>query len=175
MPGIRPSRQPRIDRVLWFWSRMNSPSGFLGIHWGDNAHNAAVHLGLRCDSWEPWEGGQSYEACFDVEHPVDVFGRKAFVRLFRKGDGLEGLSLRFMHCGSARQDLTDAVCKEFGLRLYEGTLYEVFGDGAALRFDYDKGDDSCRLTVAGAQFGMAFQSFVLKGGFRDLSAGLGPR
>jgi hypothetical protein len=153
---------------------MSSPSGFLGVHWGDNAQDAAVHLGLRCDSWEPWEGGQSYEACFDVEHPVDVFGRKAFVRLFRKGEGLEGLSLRFMHCDSASQDLIDAVRREFGLRLYESTPYDVFEDGAAVRFDYDKGDDSCRLTIAGPQFGKAFQAYVLEGGFRDLSAGLSP-
>jgi hypothetical protein len=153
---------------------MSSPKGFLGVKWGDDVRAAASHLGLSCETWEPWEGGSGYEACFDIDHPVDAFGRRAYVRFFRSRDGLEGLSLRFTQCGATRDDLAVAVRQAFSLKEAGAAVYEIFHDGGAVRLDYDNGDDTCELTLAGPRFGKAFANYVLQEGFKNLSHGLRP-
>ena len=153
---------------------MNAPVGFLGVKWGDDANSAAARLGMSCDAWESWEGGRGYEACFDIDHPVEAFGRKAFVRLFRNQNRLEGLSLRFMHCGATRDELATAVRQEFELAEADELPYNVFADSAAVHLDYDSGDDSCTLTIAGPRFGQAFAAYLLEQGFKGLAHGLRP-
>ena len=153
---------------------MSSLAGFLGIKWGDDANGAAASLGVSCDEWKSWEGGQDYKACFDINHPVEAFGRKAFVRLFRHQNRLEGLSLRFMHCGATRAELAAAVRQEFALAEANGLPYDVFADGAAVHLDYDSGDDTCTLTIAGPRFGKAFAAYQLEQGFKGLALGLRP-
>src|ERR1043165_155218 len=150
-------------------------NGFLGNKWGDDATEAAARLGLSCAEWTAWEGGRGFEACFDIDHPVTVFGRKAYVRLFRSQNRLEGLSLRFMQCGATRDELTEAVRNEFKLEETEGTLYYVLDDDEVVHLDYDHSDDSCELTIAGPRFGKAFSDYLLEEGFKNLADGLRPR
>jgi hypothetical protein len=146
----------------------------LGVKWGDEATGAAARLRVRCDEWEAWEGGRGYEACFDTDHPVAAFGRKALIRLFRKQNQLEGLSLRFLHCGATRAELAAAVRQEFALAEADGLPYNIFADGAAVHLAYDGGDDTCTLTIAGPRFGQAFAADQLERGFKGLAHGLRP-
>jgi hypothetical protein len=153
---------------------LSSPAGFLGVNWGDDADSAAARLGLHCAAWAAWEGEHGYEACFDTNHPVAAFGRTAFVRLFRQQQRLEGLSLRFMHCGATRAELAAAVRQEFALPESDELPYHVFADGAAVHLAYDSSDDSCTLTSAGPRFGRAFAAYQLERGFKGLAHGLRP-
>jgi hypothetical protein len=154
---------------------MNSPKGFLGLQWGDAPSDAERRLGLTCESWDPWEGGQGYEACFDTDHHVEVFGRQAYVRLFRNQNELQGLSLRFLRCGARRDLLVAAIRQEFSLEKGEGDPYSIFSDGAAVHLGYDSGDDTCTLTIAGPKFGQVFAEYLLQRGFSELSNGIRPR
>lgn len=147
--------------------------GFLGVRWGDDATAAAASLGVRCETWIPWEGGGGFEACFDIDHPVSAFGRQAYVRLFRGQNRLEGLSLRFMECGASREELAGAVRQELHLKKAEGTLYNVLQNGEAVRLGFNPTDDSCELTVTGPSFGKAFAAYLLQEGFKNLASGLG--
>src|SRR5262249_15795360 len=134
-----------------------------------------TRLGLSCQEWRVWEGKRGYETCFDIDHPVDAFGRKAYVRLFRSQNLLEGVSLRFMHCGVTRNELAEAVRRTFNLEATDGTLYHVLNNGEVVHLSYDNSDDSCNLTVAGPRFGKAFADYLLETGLRDLAGGLAPR
>lgn len=169
-----PSAPPLLEPVL-SWFAEKPPTGLLGASWGEDAAAVAVKLGLACERWTLWEGGGGYEACFDTDHPVDVFGGKALARLFRADGRLKGLSLRFLHCGETRDALTDAVGREFHMTTTEGTPYKVYEDGSAVRLDYDSGDDTCRLTITGPEFGKAFANYLLGAGLAGLAGGLGPR
>jgi hypothetical protein len=153
----------------------NLPQGIMGIQWGAEATEAATRLGLSCQEWKVWEGKRGYETCFDIDHPADAFDRKAYVRLFRSQNRLEGVSLRFMHCGATRNELADAVRRTFNLKATEGTLYHILSNGEVVHLGYDNSDDSCSLTVAGPRFGKAFADYLLETGFRDLADELGPR
>lgn len=153
---------------------MNAIEGFLGGRWGDDASIAAAHLGLNCKRWEDWEGRRGYEACFDIDHLVDAFSHKVYVRLFRRQNRLAGLSLRFKQCGATRDELAAAVGKAFDLKVTEGKLYTVFEDGSMVHLDYDSADDTCELTVAGPSFGQAFADYLLEQGFKNLATGLRP-
>lgn len=155
--------------------RMSGPKGFLGVTWGDDASAASTKLHLTCGNWQPWEGNGAYQACFDIDHPVEAFGLQAYARLFQSQGRVEGLSLRFMHCGVTRDVLTTAIRKEFNLTADPGSLYSVFDDGSAVHFSHDSGDDTCQLTVAGPRFGKAFADYMLQQGFRNLGGGMGPR
>ena len=160
----------------WFIISERPPKGFLGFVWGDDAKMAQAKLQLQCERWEPWEGKRGYESCFDIDHLVDAFGHKAYPRLFRSENKLEGLSLRFMQCGAVRNALRNAICKEFATSASNGSPYKIFRDGTAVRFDdIDRGDDSCVLTIAGPAFGPAFGEYQLEDGFKSLSHGLSPR
>ncbi len=151
-----------------------APGGLLGIAWGEDAQAAAGKLGLECGRWTPWEGGSEYEACFDTDHPVEAFGSQAMIRLFRKEGRLQGMSLRYRQGGMKRSALTDAVGKEFQMTTTEGNPYKVFDDGSVVRLDYDRGDDTCELTVTGPDFGKVFAGYVLGVGLRGMAAGLRP-
>jgi hypothetical protein len=154
---------------------VSSISGFLGLKWGDDPHDAARLLGLSCEeSWAPWEGGHGYETCFETVHHVDAFSRKAYVRLFRNQNGLQGLSLRFVQCAATRDPLAAAIRQEFGLEEGEGNPYSIFSDRSVVHLGYDSGDDTCTLTIAGPEFGKAFADYLLRQGFADLSYGLRP-
>jgi hypothetical protein len=38
----------------------------------------------------------------------------------------------------------------------------------------ERSDDTCTLTVVGPRFGKAFSKYLLSGGLREMSRGLGP-
>jgi hypothetical protein len=151
------------------------PTGLLGVSWGEDAEAAAAKLGLACARWTPWEGGQGFDSCFDIDHPVDVFGHKSLVRLFRRDRLLQALSFRFLHCGGIREALTKSVGIEFQMTTGQDTPYKVFENGTVVRLDYDSGDDTCRLTLTGSEFGKAFAGYLLGSGLGDFAAGFRPR
>jgi hypothetical protein len=39
---------------------------------GDDAVQAARHIGLDCQEWQAWEGGEGFEVCSDVGHPIEL-------------------------------------------------------------------------------------------------------
>lgn len=157
--------------VLGMGGDVKTSEGFLGIKWGDEATAAAKRLGLTCSAWEKWEGNRGYETCFDIDHPVDAFGRQAYARLFRAQNRAEGLSLRFMRCSSTRDALTAAIRQEFHLEASPLPLYSTFPDGSVVHFGYDGGDDTCQLTVAGPRFGKSFAEYLLETGFKNFNLG----
>jgi len=79
-----------------------------------------------------------------------------------------------MHCGATRDELAAAVRQEFELEASEDMPYNVFADGAAVHLDYDSGDDTCTLTIAGPHFGKAFADYQLERGIKGLAHGLRP-
>ena len=120
--------------------RMSSPKGILGVEWGEEAAAVASRLGVVCGSgWKPWEGHADFEACQDLEHAVTLFGRPAYVRLFRQGAVLEGLALRFEHCDAGRQELAQKTRELFHLDEKE-SVYRVWADGAAVHLAADRRD-----------------------------------
>jgi len=83
------------------------PSGFLGVRWGDDSTLAARKLRIECPAWHEWEGQTGFEECEDLQHPIESFGHKAFVRLYRAGSRIEGVALEFLPCDdSARLEET---------------------------------------------------------------------
>lgn len=152
---------------------MSAPGGFLGASWNDDALAVAARLGQTSGAWEPWEGAPGFEALFDIDHPVEAFGTRAYLRLFRSGKRLQGLTLRFIHCEAVERRLLSAIRLEFNLPAEDGPLYTVFDNGSVLHFARDSGDDTCQLTVAGPVFGKAFADYQLQRGFEGFS--LGPR
>lgn len=153
----------------------SAPKGYLGLIWGEDAADAARRLGLQCAAWEAWEGGRGYEACFDIDHPHDVFGHKAYVRLFRSEDRIEGLTLRFSRCGAKKKELASKARRAFRLRGPDGMPYTVFKKGEVVHLSHDPGDDTCELTIAGPRFGRAFADYLLEQGFKNLATGFRAR
>jgi hypothetical protein len=165
----------RIALLLFVGCSWMAPRGILGLVWGEDAIQAAVRLGLHCEHWEPWEGGQGFEACFDTERRVAIFGAEALGRLFRREGRLEGISLRFPGCGSHRDALREAVRREFKLKSDSpGEPYHVWWNHALVHLGYDSTDDTCTLTLAGPRLGKVFEGYLMAQGLGDLSRGLRP-
>jgi len=134
---------------------------------------------LRCASWSSWEGNDparsiDYDACFETDHPVRVYGLPAYARLFRKQGRLEGISVRFTHSEALRASLVASIRKGFGMDAGSEFPYAVYADGSLVRFACDEGDDTCELTVAGPSFGKVLATYILGQGFGALGSGLRP-
>jgi hypothetical protein len=154
--------------------RMSSPKGILGVEWGEDAVAAASRLGISCgDGWRPWEDHEGFEACQDLEHALSLFDYPVYVRLFRRNTVLEGVALRFEHCGARKEDLEQKMREAFQIGADEN-LHRVWSDGALVHLASDRSDDTCTLTVAGSRFGKAFSKHLLAGGLREMGRGLGP-
>ena len=154
--------------------RVSPPSGLLGLKWGDDAVAAAARLGIRCEPWDPWEGGSGFEACADRDRPVTAFGAPANARLVRLAGNLDGVQLLFGACAARRKRLRDAVVAAFDLDSHSDDPYQTWDDGSLVRLAHDGRDDTCTLTVAGPRFGKAYQSWLLAQGLGSLG-GARPR
>jgi hypothetical protein len=146
------------------------PSGMLGVRWGDDSAGAARKLHVDCATWHQWtDRAPGFEECVDVNHPIDAFGRKAYAHLYRAGDRIEGLALKFLVCRDDPQ-LDKTIRDKFSLEDSKLPYYVVYwGDGVV---HYERTDiiDDCVLTVAGSRFGKAFQSYQLYLGLANFSA-----
>lgn len=143
----------------------SAPDGFLGVAWGDSSDTAEAQLGLSCNNWRDWGGGEGFEVCDDGLRAV--FEHPATTTLVRRGGALEGLQLRFEDCAAYRPDLMRGLRDELGTD--EGVTYQVWSSGEAVHLE-QQGPD-CLLTVAGPAFGEAFQSYRMARGLGGLQLG----
>jgi hypothetical protein len=148
------------------------PRGILGTKWGDDADQAARALGVRGDGWTPWEGGGGFEARVDYDRRVELFGREASLRLFRVGAELVGAEARFRECSAGKDALREAIRKEFHVSVTSGDPYEVWLNNSLVHFSYNRGDDTCTLTLAGPKLGARFEAYQLARGLGELATGL---
>jgi hypothetical protein len=160
----------------WLGEKLSGkpPDGLLGVHWGDDVQSAAEKIGTQAVQWNPWVGGQGFEAAYDPDHPIEAFGALTRVRLIRKDGKLAAISLRFRDCGSSRPALTKAISHQLHVTSADGNPYQVFADGSVVRLEYDPGDNTCELTVTGPEFGKAYTRQQLGAGLGTLAKGLGP-
>ena len=154
---------------------MSRLSDLLGIEWNEDAQAAANKLGVHCETWETWAGGQGFETCADYQKHISVFGMEGHARLVRKDAELQGIEITFGECADAWPDLREQVRDWFSLEdPGEGDLYEIGRDGALVRLTHDSGGHSCTLVLTAPQFGKAYSAHLLSKSMGNLSAGLRP-
>ena len=152
------------------------PRGILGLRFGADAAEAAARTNLRCEEWRPWEGGEGFDTCSDIASPVEAFGAQATIRLIRKNGKLEAVELTFRNCAEAWDRLSVAVASELHLNPADDTgIYQVWRSGEVVHLAPDRRDNTCTLTVGGAEFGTAFQSYQLRLGLAGLGSSMRPR
>lgn len=152
---------------------MKRPKGAFGVEWGDDAGEAAARLGVVCLSREPWNSAGAFEICEDMDHPLRAFGGEAFVQLFIRGNKIEGLQLTFNSCDERWDSLRDEVRREFDLSSQSTTdIYDSWSSGELIRLVRE--GKSCTLTIAGPDFGKAYEAQALAGGIDKLASGLQP-
>ena len=147
-------------------------SGAVDMRWGDDAANVAARHGAPCSAWSAWGPTSGVESCENDERLVRAYRRDAYLRLYRRGDRLEGLALRFPHARWAT--LRGAVLAD--LPLWGGTSgpdlpYEVFFDDSLVRVEEDEREGSTTLTVMGPAIGKAYVGYVLGQGLGGLFRG----
>lgn len=154
---------------------MFSPQGAIGLKFGEDAGAAAARLSLRCEQWQPWEGGEGFEFCSDVTAPVQAFGSPSSVRLIRKGTELEAIELTFRNCAAQWSRLCNAVSEEFRLRpSTDADIYEIWSSGEVVHLAHDQRDDTCSLTVGSRRFGKVYRSYQLRQGLGSLGSSMRP-
>lgn len=151
------------------------PSGLLGVRWGEESAAAARKLRIQCPTWTEWQSQTGFEECEDLQHPVEAFGRRPIVRLYRAGNRIEGISLEFLGCSDSAR-LEETLIETYDQERSSHPLYVAYWDDGVVHFERAlTAQDSCVLTVAGPRFGKQFQAYQLKLGFANLSAGLRTR
>jgi hypothetical protein len=148
---------------------VSKPKGVLGLRWGEPAAEAAAKIGVACETWEPWAGGQGFEVCRSAGPPIPAFGAPAEVELIRKDGRLEGVELWFRDPGTPVQQ---AIVREFDLEDPGGEEpYQTWSSGEAVRYTRE-GPGGSRLVVAGPSFGKVFAAYLLSRGMGKLEGGL---
>lgn len=156
-----------------------SPTGLLGLKWGDDAAAGARQLGLAIARWEPWID-PAFETGIDLDHPRTVLGAEGLVRLVRAaGSQLDGVQVIYRACArddARKRQLRQGLGRELHVKSPDVDVpYEIWADGSLVHLIADPSDDTCTLTVAGPRFGKAFEAALLRGGLGQLGGALGPR
>ena len=151
------------------------PKGWLGITWGDSDEQSLSKLGLRCQQWSAWSGGNGYETCVDYDHPKMVYNAPAQFGLYRRSHAVEGISAQIHGCHEHRSAIRQGLMKEFKIDDQgDQGLYSTWSTGEVVSLEVDESSDFCVVTIAGARFGDAFQSYRLRRGFGGLQRGMRP-
>lgn len=149
-----------------FGCSSRSPSGLLGLRWGQVAATAPQTLGIECGNWQPWPDMAPFEVCHGG--PVRVYGLDAaLVTFVRKGNELAGIQLLFKDCAAHKQELQRSMAAELGIE-DRPVDYRTWDSGEVMRIEM-RGDE-CMVTVTNGELGKAYQEHRLRG--RPL---LGPR
>ena len=154
---------------------MQKPQGVLGVKWGEDAAAAARQLGVACDAWSRWEGGEPYEVCLSSGANLPAFGETANVQLVRRGTALVGARLLFRDCASRWAALRDTIRSEYDLEPSDDEPYARWRSGEVVRLSRDARDGTCTLTLADSHFGEAYAAFLLKQGAAGVGASMRPR
>lgn len=154
---------------------MRAPSGILGVQWGDDAAQSAKHIGLDCQEWQAWEGGEGFEVCSNVGHPIELYGGQAYVRLVRHGTRLEGVDLSFPN--RSWKELRAAAAPDLHLGSGESESdapYVCWSSGVLVHVASNGPGGGHSITVAGPRFGEAYKRYLLKQGMGGLGHSLQP-
>ena len=154
-------------------------TGLLGLKWGDDAAEGAKKLGLTCDRWDAWTD-PAFETSIDMDHPRAVLGAEGLVRLVRTGGkALDGVQVIYRGCAgneARKKQLRQGLRDELHVKAPDVDVpYEVWEDNSLVHLATDARDGTCTLTVAGPQFGKAFQSALLRGGLSNVGGATSPR
>lgn len=145
------------------------PVGLLGARWGDPAAAAAEELGVRCESWQEWEGGAGFQMCDAGETSV-LFGTPGRLRLIRRDGRLAGAQVEYAAC---RPELREALAEELGVAVDEAQPYQRWESGEVVRLAVYE-DGACTLTLTGPELGTEYAAWVLRRGLDRLSTGMRP-
>ena len=161
-------------------SSHKAPRGLLGLHWGDDAAEAARRLGLTADRWDPWID-PAFETSIDFDHPRPALGVEGLVRLVRvvADKQLEGVQVIYRGCAAdaaQNQRLRKGLHDELHVKTVDVDVPdEVWRDDTVVHFAADPSDGTCTLTVAGPRFGKAFAAALLRGGLGNVGGSIGPK
>jgi hypothetical protein len=154
-----------------------SPTGFLGLKWGDDSADCARRLGLTFDRWERWIDPQ-FETSMDIDHPQAVLGTEGLVVLVRDASSkqLVGVQVIYRDCATdaaRRRQLREGLVRELNVKTDSEPPYVVWSDHSLVRLA-DRKDGTCALTVAGPVFGKPYADQLLHEGLGELGNAMRP-